>query len=67
MGENETQRDSLRRRIGENQRRATELSIELRLESEEKNNVDALSETAELLQSVVDELEHARRVLIAAG
>ncbi len=56
----------LRRRISERQRRATELSIELKLESQEKDDVALLLETAERLESAVQELEQARIVLASA-
>ncbi|HSP54558.1 MAG TPA: hypothetical protein VLS25_03130 [Dehalococcoidia bacterium] len=66
MRDNQDQRDTLRRRIGENQRRATELSIELKLESQDKDDVSALSETAARLEAAVETLEKARLVLASA-
>jgi len=66
MRDNQDQRDTLRRRIGENQRRATELSIELKLESQDKDDVSALSEPAARLEAAVETLEKARLVLASA-
>lgn len=66
MQQQRDQRDRLRDRINENQRRATQLSILLRLEADEKEDIDCLEETAELLESAVEELEEARRVLVSA-
>lgn len=66
MHETENQRNRLRGRITENQRRATQLSILLQLEAQDKDDLDRLEETAELLESAVEELEQARRVLVSA-
>ncbi len=66
MHEHKDQRDRLRDRISENQRRATQLSILLKIEAQEKNDLGRLEETAELLESAVQELEQARRVLVSA-
>ena len=66
MNDNQGQRDWLRRRIGESQRRATELSIEVKLESQDKDSVSALAETADRLEAAVDALEQARLVLASA-
>lgn len=65
MHETEYQRNSLLDKIGENQRRATQLSILLKLEAQEKADIERLEETAELLESAVAELEQARRVLVS--
>lgn len=65
MHEIEDQRNHLLDKIGENQRRATQLSILLKLEAEEKGDLERLEETAELLESAIAELEQARRVLVS--
>ncbi len=66
MRDDHEQCHRLRRRISENQRRATELSIELKLEAQDHDDVHLLTETADRLASAVEELEHARRVLATA-
>ncbi|HET8943662.1 MAG TPA: hypothetical protein VFO59_02685 [Dehalococcoidia bacterium] len=66
MHEDNDQRDRLRERISENQRRATQLSILLKLEAQENADLRCLEETADLLESAVGELEQARRVLVSA-
>jgi hypothetical protein len=66
MRNDDDTRDLLKRRIGANQRRATELSIELRLEAEDRDDLALLAETASLIESAVEDLERARRVLASA-
>ncbi len=66
MRDERENRHRLRRRISENQRRATELSIELKLESLDKDDVQLLAHAADRLESAVAELEHAHRVLVSA-
>jgi hypothetical protein len=66
MRDHQEQCHRLRRRISENQRRATELSIELKLESQDQDSLAALAETADRLEAAVDALEQARLVLASA-
>jgi hypothetical protein len=66
MLEHGMERDEYRERITEKQRRATELSIELRLEAEDTEDVVVLAEAARTLDNAVKELERARRVLVEA-
>ena len=66
MHNHQDKRDRLRRRIGEDQRRATQLSIMLTLEAQDKDDLDSIEETAALLENALQELEQARRVLVSA-
>lgn len=65
MQKAEDQRIRLLDRIGANQRRATQLSILLKIEAQDREDLHRLEETAELLESAVAGLEQARRVLVS--
>jgi hypothetical protein len=67
MTSDTAQRQSYLTRINENQRQATELSIQLRLDAEEKHDVGVLAEAAETLEKAVRQIERARRVLVGAA
>ncbi|HEY7466502.1 MAG TPA: hypothetical protein VIB47_07395 [Dehalococcoidia bacterium] len=67
MTNNDTaQRQSYLSRITEKQREATELSIQLKLDAEESEDVSVLAEATRTLEDAVREIERARRVLVAA-
>lgn len=59
-------RDWYRSRIAERQRKATQLSIQLKLDAQERDDVAALAETADILEIAVEELERAHRTLSRA-
>lgn len=63
MQKAEDQRNRLLDRISQNQRRATQLSILLKIEAQEREDIHRLEETADLLEGAVAGLEQARRVL----
>jgi hypothetical protein len=48
------------------QRQATELCIQVKLEAEEIEDTRLLAEAEKTLDNAVNELEHARRVLVGA-
>jgi hypothetical protein len=57
------ERDQYRTRITEGHRQAMELSILLKLEADDTEDVHVLAETAEKLDEAVRELERACRVV----
>ncbi len=66
MRNEDLQRERYRSLISDGQRRATELSIELKLEAQDSDDVEVLAQAAENLDTAIEELEKARRVLVAA-
>ena len=66
MRAEDDRREWYRRRITDRQRTATELSITLKLDAEDLDDIAALAEAADILEIAVEELEKARRVLVGA-
>jgi hypothetical protein len=52
--------------ISEKQQRATALSIQVKLDAQDSDDMRVLAETADKLDGAVRELERARRVLVEA-
>jgi hypothetical protein len=66
MTNDTAQRQSYLSRITETQRQATEMSILVKLDAEEHQDVGVLAEAADTLDKALREIERARRVLVEA-
>jgi hypothetical protein len=64
MTNDTAQRQSYLSRITETQRQATEISIRVKLDAEEHEDVGVLAEAAETLENALREIKRARRVLV---
>jgi hypothetical protein len=66
MTNDTAQRQSYLSRITETQRQTTEMSIRVKLDAEDSDDVGVLREAAEVLENALREIERARRVLVEA-